>query len=61
MSFWASAPITPTIMVASATHIIRMSNDPSVNMVTRTRMMEYTPTLVKRPAKTAVTRDAAVG
>ena len=61
MSFCASAPITPTIMVSSATHMSRVSSAPSVNTVVRMRMMAYTPTFVNKPAKTAVTSEAAVG
>ena len=61
MSFWAIAPITPTIMVNSAITISVESKAPPVNTVERTRMKAYTPTLVKSPAKTAVTMEAAVG
>ena len=38
MSFWAIAPITPTIMVNSAITISVESKAPSVNTVERTRI-----------------------
>ena len=60
-SFCAIAPRIPTSIVASATHINNPSREPSVKMTERARMIAYTPTLVNRPANTAVTSDGAVG
>ena len=61
MSFCAIAPRMPMIIVARPAHISTSSRRPSGNMTERARMMAYTPTLVSRPANTAVTIDGAVG
>ncbi|EYT53483.1 hypothetical protein H488_0107010 [Kocuria sp. UCD-OTCP] len=61
MSICASAPRMPTTMVSSATHIRRSSSRSPGKSTVSVRMIEYTPTLVSRPANTAVTGAEAVG
>ena len=48
-------------IVASAAHIRASSSRPSGNSSVCVRMIAYTPTLVSRPANTAVTGAGAVG
>ena len=48
-------------MVASAAHISRSASGQSGNSSVWVRMIAYTPTLVSRPANTAVTGAGAVG
>ena len=58
----AIAPNTPTSIVAPATHNRSVAGRVSSgNSSVWVRMMAYTPTLVSRPAKIAVTGDGAVG
>ncbi len=61
MSSCATAPRIPTSIVASATHMSTSSSRPSGNSSVCVRMIAYTPTLVSRPANTAVTGAGAVG
>ena len=60
-SSWAMAPSTPTTMVAPAITSISRPGGVAGNSRVWVRMMAYTPTLVSRPAKIAVTGDGAVG
>ena len=57
----ASAPSTPTIIVASATISSSVSTSLSRKICVSVRIIAYTPTFVSRPAKTAVTGAGAVG
>ena len=59
-SFWAMAPSTPTIIVSPAIHSSRVRCSPGNSWVW-VRTMAYTPTLVSRPANTAVIGLRAVG
>ena len=61
ISAWAMAPRMPMIIVASAAHISRSDSGESGNSSVWVRMIAYTPTLVSRPANTAVTGAGAVG
>ena len=61
-SNWATAPSTPITMVrpdstSRTDHIGSIGGNTSVN----TRISAYTPTLVRRPANTAVTEADGVG
>ena len=59
---WAMAPSTPTSIVAPASTSSSVAGRVlSGNSRVWVRMMAYTPTLVSRPAKIAVTGDGAVG
>ena len=60
ISFCAIAPSTPTTIVMAA---IQSSSVPldSGNSCTWVRRIAYTPTLVRRPANTAVTGLRALG
>ena len=60
-SDWATAPRMPTTMVSAATTSSRSAVRPPGNSSVSVRMIAYTPTLVSRPAKTAVTGAGAVG
>ena len=61
-SLWAMAPSTPTTMVSAAIHSSTVDASPPVgNSRVWVRTMAYTPTLVSRPAKMAVTWVGAVG
>ena len=61
MSFCAMAPRMPITMVSSAATINTSSSRPPGNNSEWVRMIAYTPTLVSRPANTAVTGAGAVG
>jgi hypothetical protein len=61
MSDCATAPSTPTTMVSRAPTSRTVLSSPPGNSSVSVRMIAYTPTLVSRPAKTAVTGAAAVG
>ena len=61
MSFWAMAPKMPSSMVASAATSSTGLSPTSGNSSVCARMIAYTPTLVSRPANTAVTGAGAVG
>ena len=57
----ATAPRTPTTIVARATTSSSMLMSEVWNSCVSVRMSAYTPTLVSRPANTAVTGAGAVG
>ena len=61
MSLCAMAPKMPISMVSSAATINTWSSPPPGNSRVCARMIAYTPTLVSRPANTAVTGAGAVG
>ncbi len=61
MSDWATAPRIPTTMVSTAVTSSSVAVRPPGNSNVSVRMIAYTPTLVSRPAKTAVTGAGAVG
>ena len=61
MSVWVSAPRIPTTRVRIATHVSRSLTGLPGNSSVSVRMIAYTPTLVSRPANTAVTGAGAVG
>ncbi len=61
MSVWAMAPRIPTSIVSSPATISTSSSAPPGNSSEWARMIAYTPTLVSRPANTAVTGAGAVG
>ena len=62
MSSWAMAPSTPMTIVAAATTSSSVAGRvSSVKNSSWVRTMAYTPTLVSRPANTAVIGDGAVG
>ncbi len=60
-SVWATAPRMPTTMEARAASISRSPRRWPGKSRVWVRSIEYTPTLVSRPAKTAVTGAGAVG
>ena len=57
----ATAPSTPTTMVASATTSSSVLTSLLANSCVSVRISAYTPTLVSSPANTAVTGAGAVG
>ncbi|MCY1460872.1 hypothetical protein D9M71_784670 [compost metagenome] len=61
MSLWARAPRIPTTMVSRAATISGVLKVSPGNSSVSVRTMAYTPTLVSRPANTAVTGAGAVG
>ncbi len=61
MSVCAIAPRMPTIIVSRPHTISTLSSSPCGNSSVWARMIAYTPTLVSRPANTAVTGAGAVG
>ncbi len=60
MSSWAIAPRTPTIIVSPAIHSSTVRCSPG-NSCVWVRIIAYTPTLVSRPANTALIGLRAVG
>ena len=61
MSLCAIAPKMPTSIVSRPQTSSTLSSSPSGNSSVCARMIAYTPTLVSRPANTAVTGAGAVG
>ena len=61
MSDCTTAPRMPISMVSNATTISSSGSRPPGKSSVSVRMIAYTPTLVSRPAKTAVTGAGAVG